>query len=186
MAPETSFLIITWVVIALLALGLAGCLRAIRTLSLRLDDAYQSPRRLQVGDALAVPPSVAAAAGAARHVALLFATASCAACTTAVDALQPVTADLDEVALQVLWGEEPPAGYEGVGLAHQREVFQTLRVPVTPLLVVVDTTTSTVVARGLLGSPDELRRAEQALRALEGPRRRAVVTADVAAGGEDR
>lgn len=182
MAPETSFLIITWVVIALLALGLAGCLRAIRTLSIRLDDAHQSPRRLQVGDALSVPPTVTDVAGGARHLGLLFATASCATCRTAVDALRPVVDDLAGVALQVLWGEESPPGYEDVGLAHQREVFQALRVPVTPLLVVVDTATSTVAARGLLGSPDELRRAEEVLRAVAG-RRDAVPADRLRAGG---
>lgn len=183
MAPETSFLIITWAVIALLALGLAGCLRAIRTLSIRLDDAHRSPRRLEVGDALSVPPTVTDGAGGARHLGLLFATASCVTCRTAVDALHPVAAALDGVVLQVLWGEEPPAGYEDVGLAHQREVFHALRVPVTPLLVVVDTTTSTVAARGLLGSPEELRRAEQVLRAVAGARGAVSTDPSRAAGG---
>lgn len=171
MAAETSILIITWGAIVLLAFGLAGCLRAIRTLSIQIDDRSQSPRRLQVGDALTVPPAIAAAAAGNRFVALLFATASCTVCRAAIDALRPVVGDLPDIALQVLWADERPPGYEDVGLAHQADVFRTLRVPVTPVLVLVDLEDSTVAARGLLGAPDEVRAAQDALRQVSATRR---------------
>ena len=136
---ESSALILAWVAIAILALAVAGLLRAVRVLANR-----QSPERLHVGPSIGetLPTEVLASLNGSTYL-VLFADASCGPCHTIAPALLDVAsanglspilavrADVGDLA-------ESAAGIkQGDILSDQADVFSMLRISATPYAVVI-------------------------------------------------
>jgi len=146
MSFTTAVLLITWAVLLVLALAVAGTIRQLRMLA-----ATGSPSpRLAVGPAVgAPPPPIVELDPLPRPAALLFADHGCAGCAEVVPAFANGFAD--GATKVVLYADEAADGIPLATLAHQRKAFDDWRIPVTPYCVVIDEA-GRVAAAGPVGS----------------------------------
>lgn len=149
MSLHSSLLILYGVLLVGLGIGLAGCLRAIRLLHGRIAESMGIPRRLSVGDRLALPSSIASAAGTAPYV-LIFGTASCRSCRRAIDAIRAHARDTGISAIGLWQSDVPSLEHGGADFADQAEAIAALNVGIMPFAVLVEN--GKVAARGAVGS----------------------------------
>lgn len=155
MSPETSFAVLTWLVLALLTAGLVGCLRALSALRASIEDRMGTPRRLAVGDTVRLPAGLAASR-TERLCAMLFVRAGCRSCEAALERFSPHLSGSPGRELLVLWQGDPDPRWPGVPQAQ--DAFEALSVGVVPFFALLDG--DRVIARGGLGSRELLDRAE--------------------------
>lgn len=137
MTFEASFIIVTWVIIALLTLGLMGCIRMIRQLSDSIDTRLQSPLRLEAGHRVRLPSQFSKAADQNEYSALLFVQAECTFCLKALDYLTSVVHDLPTTHLLVFWRGDRHPRFADVGMPHAGDAFHTLHISLTPFFVLL-------------------------------------------------
>lgn len=168
MSFNTSLVVLTWLMLIVLTLGLAGCLRAIRLIRQDMDERFGLPRRVQIGDTVTVPAQVQDLVDAPA-AALLFVDASCSSCLRSVQALTEIEAKVDDkFALVVLWRDgASPTATTHRGLAYQQAAFDRMNVGLVPFLVVLEG--SVVVFRGGVGGERSLQEASSFLAAMRSP-----------------
>lgn len=150
---SSSFMILTWIAIALLTLGLIGCLRNLQLLSKSIEDRLQSPARPKPGDTVRLPPQLASEIENGRDVLLLFVQAECSSCLRALNAiLEPVSAT--RATLMVLWKGDRHPDYATVGMPFSTEAFSALNVALTPFGLLVHD--SKIIVSSTLGSADSV------------------------------
>lgn len=153
-----SFVIITWIAIALLTLGLVGCIRYVKLLDANIDERLQSPARLKPGDTVYLPQELSDRVSPAKLTVLLFVQAGCSTCLAALERIQQVAGDLDHMTLLALWKGDAHPKFEGVGVPNSTDAFQALHVAVTPFLVFLHN--NEVVMSAALGSKQALAQVE--------------------------
>lgn len=166
MDVRDSLLVLTWIALALLALGLVGLSRAVNLLAKRLAEGVVSPRRITEGDRLALPDLGVPEQGVGL---LAFVTKECASCHRAVDVFQAYARINSGVILTVLWRGDAPSPFVGSGPVQQGTLFDELHVGFTPFAVL--TVDGIVVETAAVGSPSALGRFAASLDAwLTNPR----------------
>lgn len=154
MSFDASFVLVTWMAIALLTLGIIGCIRNLRLLSETIETRLQSPARLKAGDRVRVPAHLQAAVGATSFTALLFLQAECPSCLTALETLKKAVERYPQTELAVLWKGDPHPGFADVGVPHAVDAFRAMNVGLTPFFVVLRD--DTVILSSRVGSRDDL------------------------------
>lgn len=154
MSPTAALLALSWIAIAILAFGLAACLRVIRFHDAMLNRAIGEPRRIAPGDSLQIPSGLRDLVSDLPTV-ILFGRAGCRSCVRAAEILEAsdLTKTGDMVVLE-LWATDSPmadlAPAGTVRLDNQQPVLEEMRVGLLPYAILLKS--DRVLASGAVGS----------------------------------
>jgi len=154
MSFEMSALLLTWVVVALLALAMGGMLRHVRTLTQQVQGQAMRPRGPVIGS---VFPSPASARGNGNGEVIVFLRSECHPCEALIPEIRRLSSAQFGPKVTAVFREDRPESDLGNAqvLEHQAPLFETVGVSTTPYAVVVGPQ-QTVIAARPIGSPSAL------------------------------